>query len=68
MSISHHLDLYRYWLSKRASLTMPARSDINPADIPALLPYRMLVGKVDDRFARGSRVRWHSIARAGTTD
>jgi hypothetical protein len=48
--ISRHLDLYRYWLAKRDSRSMPARSDINPADIPALLPYMMLVEKVDDQF------------------
>src|SRR5258706_6731263 len=48
--MSHHLDLYRYWLAKRGSCTMPARSDINPADIPALLPYLGLVNKVDDQF------------------
>jgi hypothetical protein len=29
---------------------MPARSDLNPGDIPALLPHLMLVDKVDDRF------------------
>jgi hypothetical protein len=29
---------------------MPARSDLNPGDIPALLPYLMIVDKVDDRF------------------
>ena len=29
---------------------MPARSDINPADIPALLPYLIIVDKIDDRL------------------
>ena len=50
MAISHHLDLYRYWLAKRASRTMPARRDLDPGDIPALLPYLMIVDKVDDQF------------------
>jgi hypothetical protein len=48
--ISHHLDLYRYWLAKRGFRSMPARSEINPADIPELLPYLGLVNKVDDQF------------------
>jgi hypothetical protein len=48
--ISHHLDLYRYWLAERRFRSMPARSDINPADIPALLPYLIIVDKIDDRL------------------
>jgi hypothetical protein len=48
--VSHHLDLYRYWLAKRGRGAMPARSDINPADIPALLPHLGLIEKVDGRF------------------
>jgi hypothetical protein len=48
--ISHHLDLYRYWLAKRGFRSMPARSEINPADIPELLPYLIIVDKVDGQF------------------
>jgi hypothetical protein len=48
--ISHHLDLYAYWLSKRGTRTMPARSDITPADIPLLLPYLMIVERDGDQF------------------
>jgi hypothetical protein len=48
--VSYHLDLYRYWLAKRGSHTMPARSDIDPADIPALLPYMAIIHKVDGVF------------------
>jgi hypothetical protein len=48
--ISYHLDLYRYWLSKRGGRTMPARNDIDPADIPTLLPYISIVHKVDGEF------------------
>jgi hypothetical protein len=48
--VSHHLDLYDYWFAKRGSRLMPARSDINPADIPTLLPYVMIVGKASDQF------------------
>jgi hypothetical protein len=49
-SISHHLDLYRYWITKRAGRSMPARRDLNPADIPNLLPSLIIVDKVDDQF------------------
>jgi PAS domain len=47
---SHHLDLYRYWLSKRGTRIMPARGDINPADIVPLLPYLMIVERAGDQF------------------
>src|ERR1700730_6790786 len=39
--ISHHLDLYRYCLAKREGRSMPARGDLDAADIPTLLPYLM---------------------------
>jgi hypothetical protein len=42
---SHHLDLYHYWHSKRGSRLMPARGDLSPGDIPALLPFLIIVGK-----------------------
>jgi len=48
--ITYHVDLYRYWLSKRGLRRMPSRSDIDPADIPRLLPYVGMVEKVDDEF------------------
>jgi hypothetical protein len=48
--VSFHLDLYRYWLSKRGGRTMPARGDIDPADIPALLPYLGIVDKIDGQL------------------
>jgi hypothetical protein len=60
--ISHHLDLYRYWLAKRGSRSMPARSDINPADIPALLPYMMLVDKLDNQL------RWRLVGTAAVRE
>jgi hypothetical protein len=55
---TYHLDLYRYWLAKRAGRAMPARRDINPADIPALLSYLGLVDKVDGEF------RWRLVGAA----
>jgi hypothetical protein len=48
--ISHHLDLYRYWIAKRASRAMPGRRDLDPADIPALLSHLIVVEKVDDQL------------------
>jgi len=48
--ISFHVDLYHYWLAKRGDRAMPARKDINPAEIPVLLPYLVIVDKADDRF------------------
>jgi hypothetical protein len=47
---SYHLDLYRYWLAKRGARNMPARGDINPADIAPLLPYLMIVEKAGGQF------------------
>jgi hypothetical protein len=49
-SVSHHLDLYRYWLSKRGSRPMPARRDLSPGDIPALLPFLVIIGKADGQL------------------
>jgi hypothetical protein len=48
--ISHHVDLYRYWLDKRGSRAMPPRSRLDPGDIRALLPYMVLTERVDDQF------------------
>jgi hypothetical protein len=45
-----------------ANLDAPARSDLDPADIPALLPYMMLVEKVDDHF------RWRLVGTAAVRE
>jgi hypothetical protein len=47
--VSYHLDRYRYWLGKRDGRAMSARSDIDPRDIRALLPY-LFVHKSDGQF------------------
>lgn len=47
--------LYDYWLSCGGSRPMPTRSDINPADIPRLLPFVSLIEVADD--VERSRVR-----------
>jgi hypothetical protein len=48
--VSYHLDLYSYWLSKRGSRRMPARSDLDPADIIPLLPHLIIAERVGDQF------------------
>lgn len=40
--VSVHLDLYRYWETKRCD-RLPTRADIDPTDIPRLLPSLALV-------------------------
>lgn len=40
--------LYDYWLGCASGQEMPSRSDINPAQIPRLLPYVTLVDVQDD--------------------
>jgi hypothetical protein len=40
--------LYRYWQGKRTGTDLPARADIDPVDIPALLPYLTIVEVVAD--------------------
>jgi hypothetical protein len=41
--VTCHCDLFRYWLAKRGGRRMPSRSDLNPAEIPHLLPHLSLV-------------------------
>ena len=47
---AYHLDFYRYWQAKRGGRAVPARSDIDPAEIPALLPYLGIIEKTDGEF------------------
>jgi hypothetical protein len=42
------LTLYGYWLEKRGDRRMPARADLDPAEIPRLLPGICLVDVVAD--------------------
>jgi hypothetical protein len=53
-----HLDLYEYWLAKRGSRAMPARSDLDPAEIPLLLPHLLIVEQV------ASRLRYRLVGTA----
>jgi hypothetical protein len=41
-------ELYRYWCDRRASPDLPGRGDIDPLDIPALLPNLMLIDVADN--------------------
>jgi hypothetical protein len=40
--------MYDYWLAKRGSRTMPARADLDPAEIKKLLPMMVLVDVTAD--------------------
>ena len=51
--ISRHLDLYSYWLSKRNGRLIPARRDIDPAELGRLLPFLCIFGKAAGEFRRG---------------
>lgn len=50
--IDHPLlqEIYRYWLELRQGRRMPARRQIQPQDIPALLPYIFLVDVLPDGY------------------
>src|SRR5579883_2212719 len=48
--ITCHRDLYRYWQDKRGNRAMPSRADLDPVDIPWLLPHLSLVHKVSGRL------------------
>lgn len=39
-----------YWVRKRGARLMPSRRDIDPAEVPALLPHLQLIEWVADRF------------------
>jgi len=49
--------LYDYWRSRRRGRRCPSRSDIEPTDIPGLLPYVMLTEVIDG----GARYRWRLV-------
>jgi hypothetical protein len=42
--------LWSYWTERRGQRSMPAREDIDPVDIPSILPHLQLVEPVDGRF------------------
>ena len=54
--------LLAYWRSKRRARKMPARADIDPAEIPELLPFISLFDHEDRRFR--IRLAGHKIVEA----
>lgn len=50
-------ELHEYWLSRRFGRVMPRRADIDPADMPALLPHIALVDIEYEPF----RVRYRVV-------
>lgn len=47
-------ELYAYWTAKRGARFAPARTEVDPVEIPRLLPHLMLIDVVD----RGARFRY----------
>src|SRR5690349_1275296 len=63
-------EAYGYWLQKSASTRLPSRRDLDPADIPKLLPHVMLVDVHDDgryryRLTGTECVREHGMDASG---
>jgi hypothetical protein len=48
--ISRHLELYRHWFDKARGRVVPAHGDIDPVDIPKVLPHIALVHKPDGKY------------------
>jgi len=48
--VSLHLDLFRHWDAKRSGRIMPARRDINPAEMPNVLPHVTIIDRAEGRF------------------
>jgi hypothetical protein len=48
--ISHHLDLFSYWLSKRNGRIIPSYRDMDPAELGTLLPFLFIVDRPAGEF------------------
>lgn len=60
------LDLHDYWQSRRGAQAFPARADIDPVDIPALLEHLLLVDVLQDPLDfRYRLVGGHIVHHAG---
>ena len=57
------IELYAYWESKRGGRAMPARRDLDPVDVPRLLPHLMLLDVHGPRTLR-FRVVGSAVAAA----
>lgn len=51
-------ELYSYWSQRRRGRKVPARADIDPIDIPQLLPHVTLTELVDAKADAGFRIRF----------
>ncbi|HZB91378.1 MAG TPA: PAS domain-containing protein [Stellaceae bacterium] len=66
MSFESHLDdpllreVYAYWRQKRAARRMPQRRQIDPADVPRLLPHLSISEVID----AGQRFRYRLVGTA----
>jgi len=60
--------LLDYWLAKRGGRRMPARADIDPAELVALLPNLMLVDVVGDPARFRFRLVGTRVVRASGED
>jgi len=63
-------ELWAYWRTQREGLRLPARHDIDPAEIPALLPHLQFVERVEDgefryRLTGGAVVDGFGVNPAG---
>jgi hypothetical protein len=57
--------LYRYWQSKRGDRLMPARADIDPIEIPRLLPILLLIDVIATVSYRYRLVGTEIVSNAG---
>src|SRR5436190_717479 len=55
---------YRYWLARRGTRDFPARSEIHPADIKAVLPHIILAKVLDGGADFQFRVVGEAVAEA----
>lgn len=55
---------YRYWDGKRAGRAMPARSDIDPVEIRALLPHVVLIDVLGEPSAGSLDFRYRLLGTA----
>ena len=51
-------ELYRYWAERRGERSLPSRSDIDPVDIPHLLPHIALTEIVTEPGGEEPRFRY----------
>lgn len=70
MSFETHLDdpllreIYGYWQGKRGTRRMPARRDIDPVEVPRLLPHLLISAVIDGGERFRYRLAGTAIARA----